>query len=189
MIEQQCKSTGTAEIIKRKFPFLSKLSLLKSCLWIFVAAILLKVVFLLFYSKTPSDIGLFSVHGEIQSVFLGGNGKATWFNVKDNNSEGRYYSFTGKVWPGMFNLKKGDIIDITAWEKPGSRDMQLRQEYWIWKLNRGSEIIVDPENVRALKEQMDNHINEFSNWSLLISGVLLAFASIRHLKIQNSPSP
>lgn len=186
MTEQQHKATGIAEIIKkRKFSFLSKLSMLKSSLWIFATAILLKAVLLSVYSKTPSDIGLLSVHGEIQSMFLGGNGKATWLTVKNNEHENKYYSFSGKVWPGMFNLKKGDIIDITAWEKSGARDLQWRREYWIWKLGRGSEIIVNPEDVKAVKEQMDNDINQFSNLALLVSGVLLAFAAIRHFRSQS----
>ncbi|MEW6715846.1 MAG: hypothetical protein AB1306_12280, partial [Nitrospirota bacterium] len=114
----------------------------------------MKAVFLLYYSSPPSD-NLLSVHGEIQSVFLGGNGKATWLMVRADDRDGRYYSLTGKVWPGMANLRKGDIIDITAWEQPSSRRRApfVIPEYWIWQMSKGVEIIINPDNVRALQEK------------------------------------
>ncbi len=148
------------------------------------ASITMKIVFALYLSSMGNS-DLFSARGEITNIFLGGDGKVTYFDLRSSGSVERYHSFLGKVWPGMASLKKGEVVDVLAWEQGKPFEYpDPRPHYYIWKMTKGSEIIIRGDDIRVLKEKSDNTLNRFSNWILLFSTILTAAAYTRHLKLR-----
>ena len=152
---------------------------------ILIASIVMKICFALWTSSMASS-DLFTVHGKIVGIYIGGDGRETYIDLESAGNVNRYKSSLGRAWPGMTSLKKGDLIDITAWEQGQAGEYNdSYPHYYIWQLTRGNEVIVRGDDVNKVKRESDNSINRFANLSLLFGTILAAAAYVRHLRIRS----
>ncbi len=111
---------------------------------IFVTTLIIKICFALWTSSMASS-DLFTVHGKISKIYIGGAGRQSYIELELGGKVNQYKSFLGQVWPGMTTLKKGDLVDITAWEQGQAGEPAYRDPYphfYIWQLNKGNEAIM-----------------------------------------------
>jgi hypothetical protein len=93
-----------------------KLSFTTVAGYVLLFALTAKIVYM-YATHHPSKEDLFFVKGVVHKVHLGGQGTLTYFIVESNGQVNRYSSYYGKVWPGMENIVKGDIVSILAEKK------------------------------------------------------------------------
>jgi hypothetical protein len=161
-----------------------KLTLVSAAGYIFIFAIAAKGVSL-YGSHHPQKDDLLSVNGIIKEVKLGGEGRATSFQIEVEGRTNRYSSYYGKVWPGMENIQEGDTVNVLAERNKLSRDELIRgKEYYIWELVHRNRVIVKYEDVHELVQGKETILNQYINGFLKISTVLLIIAYVRKLYLR-----
>jgi hypothetical protein len=159
--------------------------------FIFVTSLIIKICFALWTSSMASS-ALFSIHGKISEIYIGGEGRQSYVELEPDGKVNQYKSFLGQVWPGMTTLKKGDLVDITAWEQGQAGEPAYRDpypHYYIWQLTKGRDVIIRGDDISKLKSDSDNSINRFANWIMVFSSTLMAIAYIRHLRLRSDAKP
>jgi len=152
---------------------------------IFAFSAIIKICLVMWTSSMASS-DLFTVHGKISAIYTGGSGRQSYIELEPGGKVNQYKSFLGQVWPGMTSLKKGDLVDITAWEQgQAGKYKDPYPHFYIWHLTKGHDVIIRGEDISKLKSNSDNSINRFANWILLFSSTLMAIAYIRHLMIRS----
>ncbi len=76
----------------------------------------------LYESQHPLKEELLFVNGIVREVRLGGEGKATWFQIEVKGRTNRYSSYYGMVWPGMEHIQEGDRLEVLAERNKLSRN-------------------------------------------------------------------
>ncbi len=158
-----------------------KLTLVSAAGYIFIFAIAAKGVSL-YGSHHPQKDELLSVNGIVKEVRLGGEGKATSFQIEVEGRTNRYSSYYGKVWSGMEHIQEGDRVNVLAERNKLSRgEIISGKQYYIWELIHRNRVIVAYENIHELVRSKEKILNRYINSFLKISSVLLIIAYIRKL--------
>jgi hypothetical protein len=156
-----------------------KLTLVSAAGYIFIFAIAAKGIFL-YGSHHPQKDELFSVNGIVKEVRLGGEGKATSFQIEVEGTTNRYSSYYGKVWSGMEHIQARDRVNVLAERNKLSRgEIISGKQYYIWELVHRNRVIVAYEDVHELVRSKEKILNRYINSFLKISSVLLIIAYIR----------
>jgi hypothetical protein len=160
-----------------------KLSFLSAAAYIFLFALAAKGVFI-YASQHPSKEELILVDGIVQKIRIGGNGKATSFQIKSNNGIHVYSSYYGKVWPGMEIITVGDRVLILAERNKLNRNEFITgRRYYIWELVHNDRYIVRYDDIFDLVTGKENTANKYATLILAASGLLLLIAYIRKLYV------
>jgi hypothetical protein len=166
----------------------NKLTLVSAAGYIFIIAIAAKGVSL-YESHHPQKDDLLSVNGIIKEVRLGGEGKATSFQIEVEGRTNRYSSYYGKVWSGMEHIQEGDRVNVLAERNKLNRgEIISGKQYYIWELIHRNRVIVAYEDVHELVRSKENILNRYINSFLKISTVLLIIAYIRKLYLRGGKS-
>jgi hypothetical protein len=142
---------------------LNKTTLLSVAAYAFVFAVCAKGVY--FYeSQHPLKEELFSVHGAVRNVRLGGQGKSTSLKIESKYGTHRYSSYYGKVWPGMELIKHGDLIDLLAERnRLNKNEFSEGKRFYIWELTHQDQIIINYEDVRKMIQGKEAIVNRYIN--------------------------
>lgn len=158
-----------------------KLTLLSAAGYLFIFAIAAKAV-VLYASQHLQKDDLRSVNGIVREVRLGGDGKATWFQIEQDGGTNRYSSYYGMVWPGMEHIQEGDRVSLLAERNKLNRNELVGgKQYYIWELIHGSRAIVKYEDIHEMVQSKEEALNRYINGFLVTSTVLLCIAFIRKL--------
>ena len=158
---------------------MKKITLLTVAGYFFLFALAAKGI-AIYASRHPPLEELFLVNGIVREVRLGVEGSATWFRVEANGETLRYSSYFGVVWPGMVDIHEGDRVQIFAERNKMNRDELFGgRQYYIWELVHDGEIIVAYDDIRSLVEAKEATLDQYVNWILGVSAILLAFAYVR----------
>ena len=161
-----------------------KLTLVSAAGYIFIIAIAAKGISL-YGSEHPQKDKLLFVSGIVRQVRLGGEGKATSFQIQVEGRTNRYSSYYGKVWPGMEHIPEGDRVSVLAERNKLSRgELITGKQYYIWELIHRNRVIVAYEDVHELVRSKEATLNRYINGFLIISSVLLIIAYIRKLYLR-----
>ena len=153
---------------------LKKLSLVSLAAYVFIFAVCAKIVY--FYaSQYPLKEELLSVHGIIKDVQLGGQGKATILQIKSEYGTHRYWSYYGKVWPGMERIQSGDRVDLLAERNRLNKNEFIEgKRFYIWELAHQNQIIINYEDIREMVQGNEAIVNRYINLWLATNFVFLA---------------
>ncbi len=163
---------------------LKKLTLVSAAAYFFMFAVCAKAVYL-YASQHPLKEELLSVHGIIKDVHLGGQGKATTLQIESEHGTHRYFSYYGKVWPGMERIQAGDQVDLLA-ERNRLNKFELitGKRYYIWELIHRQQIIINYEDVRDMVQGKEATANRYINLWLVTSFIFLIIAYIRKIVLR-----
>jgi len=157
----------------------NKLTFLTTAWYLFLFAIAAKGV-ALYEGRHPLKEDLLPVSGLVREVHIGGNGRATYFQIENDGETNHYSSYFGKVWPGMELIRAGEHIDVLAERNRMSRgEMITGRQYYIWELIHGKRMIVAYENIRDLVQSKEAVMNWYFNIFLILSTLLLIIAFVR----------
>jgi len=162
----------------------NKLTLVSAAGYIFILAIAAKGISV-YGSHHPKKEDLLSINGIVKEVRLGGEGKATSFQVEVEGRTNRYSSYYGKVWSGMEHIKEGDRVDVLAERNKLSRgEIISGKQYYIWEFTHRNSVIVAYEDVHELVRTKEKTLNQYINSFLNVSSILLIIAYIRKLYLR-----
>jgi hypothetical protein len=164
-----------------KFPGirLKELTLVKAAVYIFLLALCAKGV-ALYASQHPSKEELVFIEGFVKKVRLGGDGRATRFQIKSGNVTYKCSSYYGKVWPGMEHIQPGDRVTLLIERNKLDRNELIRgKSYYIWQLIHGNNVVVAYEDIHEMVKDKEEAADRFFNGILAVSSVLVVVAYLR----------
>lgn len=158
---------------------IKNLTLLKAAVYLFLLALCAKGV-ALYANQHPPEEELLFVSGIVKKVRLGGDGRATRFQIQSGNRIYQCSSYYGKVWPGMERIAPGDQVNVLLERNRLNRDELISgRRYYLWELIHHDNVIVAYEDIRAMVQEKEAAANRFFNGFIAASFLLLAIAFLR----------
>ena len=156
-----------------------KLTLLKVAVYLFLLALCAKGV-ALYANQHPPEEQLLSVSGIVKNVRLGGDGRATRFQIQSGSGIYKCSSYYGKVWPGMERIATGDRVSMLLERNRLNRDELVSgRRYYMWGLIHHDNVIARYDDIRAMVQDKEAAANRFFNGFVAASFLLLAVAYLR----------
>lgn len=163
-----------------------KITLLEVAAYLFLLSVCAKGVFL-YENRHPPKEALLSVEGTVKKVRLGGDGKSTVLTVESGNGVHEYFSYYGKVWPGMERIRVGDPVHLRAErDRLNQRELITGRKYYIWELTHRDRRIVRYEDVLAEVRGAEATVNRFITIGMEIGFVFLLVAYVRKRRMDGA---
>ena len=158
-----------------------KLTFLTAAGYLFLFAIAAKGV-ALYEGRHPLKEDLLPVSGYVREAHIGGDGRATYFQIESDGETSQYSSYFGKVWPGMELIREGDHLYVLAERNRMSRgELITGRQYYIWELIHNKRVIVAYEDIHELVQSEEAVLNRYVNVVLMMSTLLLIIAYVRKI--------
>lgn len=134
----------------------------------------------LYADQHPPKEALLSISGIVKKVRLGGEGRATRFQIQSGDGIYKCSSYYGKVWPGMERIAPGDRVRMLLERNRLNRgELISGKEYYIWEIIHHDTVVVVYEDINEMVQDKEVTANRYFNGFIAASFLLLAVAYLR----------